>query len=167
MEIITREIHRPITKPKKYRKVVSYHINNIWALDLVEMQEFKDNNNGYNYILTCIDLYSRYAWVKPLKNKTALEVKNAIESIIKEVKAYPQKFYVDEGKEFYNKTLDNLRSKLHIDIYSTYGNAKSSVIERFNRTFKSLMYKKFTLNQNRVWYDILDELLDVYNNKCS
>ena len=165
MDIITREVHKPIRNVKNFRKVVSYHKNDIWSMDLCDMTEFEDVNQHYKFILTVIDVYTRYAWAKPLKNKSAIEVKNAIESIIKESKAYPKKFYVDEGKEFYNKTLDNLRNKLKIDIYSTYGVAHSSIIERFNRSLKSLMYKQFTLNQNRVWYNILDQLVEFYNNR--
>ena len=131
MEIITKEVHKPIRKVRKYRKVLSYHKNDIWSMDLCDMSEFQDVNQRYKYIITIIDLYTRYAWAKPLKSKSAIEVKNAIESIIKEYKAYPKQFYTDEGKEFYNKTLDDLRSKLKIELYSTYGTVKASVIERF------------------------------------
>ena len=97
MEIITKEVHRPIRNVKNFRKVVSYHKNDIWSMDLCDMTEFEDVNQHYKFILTVIDVYTRYAWAKPLKNKSAIEVKNAIESIIKESKAYPKKFYVDEG----------------------------------------------------------------------
>ena len=80
METIVNELHRPIRKVPEYRKVIVYRVNEIWACDLVQMDKFNDENNGYKYILTCIDLYSRYAWVRPLKTKNAIEVKNAIES---------------------------------------------------------------------------------------
>jgi predicted MPP superfamily phosphohydrolase len=122
-------------------------------------------NKGYRYILTCIDLFSRYAFVIPMKSKTGIETAKAIEQIIKKEKANPEKFWTDSGAEFYNKDVDKLREKYNIDIYSTYGVAKAAVIERFNKSFKELLYKQFTINGNRKWFNILDDILDIYNNR--
>ena len=77
IESLTDEVHKPIRKIKQYRKVISNYKNNIWAADLVDMQEFSDINKNYKYILTVMDLYTRYTWAIPLKNKTGLEVSKA------------------------------------------------------------------------------------------
>jgi hypothetical protein len=98
-----------------------------------------------------------------MKSKTGIETAKAIDIIIKKASGPPEKIWCDEGKEFYNSNVDKLRSKYNIEIYSTYGVAKSSIVERFNRTFKGLMYKQFTINGDHKWYNILDELLDKYN----
>jgi IS30 family transposase len=137
---IASELHKPVRKIKNFRKVISRYKNNIWSLDLVEMIQFKDVNKGYNYILVIVDVYSRYCWAIPLKNKTGKDVSNAIENIIKNFNS-PEHFWTDEGKEFYNKDVDKLRDKYNINIYSTYGVAKSAIVERLNRTLKNIMYK--------------------------
>jgi hypothetical protein len=165
MEQITNELHKPIRKVKKFRKVISLYSNEIWALDLVEMIPFAKENNGFKYFITGIDLYSRFAFAMPLKSKTGKDVTEAIQTIIDEYNVHPEKLWVDQGKEFYNKELDQLRKKYNnIEIYSTFGEHKSVMIERFNRTLKSMMYKLFTSNGNREWINILDDLIDKYNN---
>ena len=160
---IANELHKRSYKVKTFRKILSNRINEIFSMDLVEMNDFLDENNGYKYILTCVDVYSRYAWAIAMKSKSGIETAKAIENIIKKASNPPEKIWTDEGKEFYNQNVDKLRSKYNIEIYSTYGVAKSSIVERFNRTFKGLMYKQFTINGDHVWYNILDELLDKYN----
>ena len=52
-----------------------------------------------------------------------------------------------------------------MEIYSTFGNHKATIIERFKPSLKSMMWKRFTLKQNRIWYNILDELLNIYNER--
>ena len=165
IESLADEVHKPIRKVKQYRKVISNYKNNIWAVDLVDMQEFSDINKNYKYILTVMDLYTRYAWAIPLKTKTGLEVSKAFKQIFDKMDDYPDKIYCDEGKEFYNKNLDELRGKYSIEIYSTYGVSKASPIERFNRSLKELMFKQFTINGNRIWYNMLADLLQFYNNR--
>ena len=100
MNIIAQEVHRQSRKPKEYRKVEVRDVNDIWSMDLVEMQTFEKENTGYRYLLTCIDVFSRYAWVEPLKNKTGVEVMNAIKRIFDNSNAKPIKIWVDEGSEF-------------------------------------------------------------------
>ena len=70
------------------------------------------------------------------------------------------------GTEFYNKQVQDLLKENNIKLYSTNNSEiKSSVVERFNRTFKNMMYKEFTENNNTIFYNILDQLVDNYNNK--
>ena len=74
--------------------------------------------------------------------------------------------WTDNGKEFYNNQVNDLLEKNNIKLYSTNNSEiKSSVIERFNRTFKNMMYKKFTENNNTIFYNIIDKLVNEYNNK--
>ena len=140
------------------------HIDEIFATDLVEMQKFVKLNKGYRYLLTCIDIFSKYSWVIPLKDKKGITIKNALEKIFKQRK--PNFLWTDGGTEFYNKQVQDLLNENNIKLYSTNNSEiKSAVVERFNRTFKNMMYKKFTQNNNTVFYNILDELVSNYNNK--
>ena len=165
MDQIVEEVHKGVRKVNNYRKIYSDYKNQIWSLDLIEMQEFENENKGFRYILNCIDLYTRYVFAIPLKTKTGKETAIAIQKIITTAKGNPEKFWTDEGKEFLNKNVDDLRKKYNIEIYHTYGIAKAAIIERYNRTQKSNMYKFFTKNGNHIWYNILDDIVKLYNNK--
>ena len=163
-KILSEELHKAKRKNYPRRKIIVNHINEIFAADLVEMQKFAKLNKGYRYLLTCIDIFSKFAWVIPLKDKKGITIKNALQKIFNKRK--PKFLWTDRGTEFYNKQLQDLLNENNIKLYSTNNSEiKSAVIERFNRTFKNMMYKKFTENNNTIFYNILDELVKNYNNK--
>ena len=163
-KILSEELHKPKRKNYPRRRIIVNHINEIFAADLVEMQKFVKLNKGYRYLLTCIDIFSKYSWVIPLKDKKGITIKNALQKIFNKRK--PKLLWTDNGKEFYNKQVETLLNENNIKLYSTNNSEiKSSVVERFNRTFKNMMYKKFTENNNTIFYNILDELVNNYNNK--
>lgn len=116
-------------------------------------------------MLNVIDVFSKFAWSVPLKDKTGLTVLNALKEIIRKSGRKPNHIWVDKGKEFYNKYFDEWLKKNNIIRYSTFGEHKSAVIERFNRTLKEIMWKKFTAENTRNWVDMLDSLLAHYNNR--
>ena len=126
------------------------------------MQKLSKWNRGYKYLLMVLDLFSKYGWIVPLKTKTGLEVSKAFKSIFKKNK--PKMLWVDKGKEYYNKNVLDLLAKDKITIYSTENEEKSSVFERWNRTIKDKMYKRFTMQNNTVYVDILPKILTSYNN---
>ena len=103
------------------------NVDEIWAAHLIDMQAFSKDNNGIKYLLTIIDIFSKFVWIIPLKRKTGQEVANAFSSILKEPR--PSKTWVDRGREFYNKDVQKL-----FELYSTENEEKSCVIEKCNRT---------------------------------
>ena len=127
------------------------------------MSLYSNENDGFKFILGCVDLYTRFAFCVPLKNKNADTVTKAFKYIFDKTGIIPKKLWTDRGLEFYNKKLDTLREQHNIEIYSTYGNSKSVIVERFFRTLKSKMFKIFTTEQNHKWIDILNSLVDNYN----
>ena len=163
-KILSEELHKAKRKNYPRRRIIVNNINEIFAADLVEMQKFAKLNKGYRYLLTCIDIFSKFAWVIPLKDKKGITIKNALEKIFNKRKS---KFlWTDNGKEFYNKQVQDLLNENNIKLYSTNNSEiKSAVVERFNKTFKNMMYKKFTENNNTIFYNIIDELVKNYNNK--
>ena len=121
------------------------------------MQAFSKDNNEIKYLLNIIDIFSKFDWIVPLKRKTGQEVANAFSRILKERR--PSKMWVDKGREFYNKDVQTLD-----ELYSTENEEKSCAIERFNRTIKEKMFKYFSANYTRKFVDVLDLLVDQYNN---
>ena len=152
-------MHKPVIKHFRKRKVIVGGIDKIWAADLVDMQAFAEFNNGVKYLLCVIDIFSKYGWIVLLKNKTGASVATAFEKIFSEGRK-PEKLWVDKGKEFYNKDVKSLG----VELYSTENEEKSCVIERWNRSMKEKMFKYFSANSTRKYIDVLDRLVDIYNN---
>ena len=121
------------------------------------MQVFSKFNRGIKYLLAVIDVFSKYGYLIPLKDKTGKSVASALKTIFEERK--PEKMWVDKGKEFYNKDVKEL-----IELYSTENEEKSCVVERWIRTIKERMWKYFTDNNTSVYIDIVPDLVEDYNN---
>ena len=128
------------------------------------MQEWADKNKGFRYMLNVIDCFTKFAWSIPLKDKKALTVLEAFKKIVNESKMIPKHLWVDEGKEFYNKDMTEWLKDNDIVRYSTHGEHKSAIIERFNRTLKTKMWTRFTAENTQNWIDMLDKLMKDYNN---
>ena len=160
---LAEELHKPIRRKFKTRKVIVNHIDEIWSADLVFMDKLSKWNKGFKYLLTVIDVFSKFAWVVPLKDKKGSSITTAFADIIKKYKRKPEYLWVDKGSEFYNKTFKEWLLQNDIDLYSTFNEGKAVVIERFNRTLKSRMYKQFTIQNNTIWYNIIEKLVNDYN----
>ena len=162
--ILADELHKTFIKNFKKRKVCSQFKDNIWGADLGDMQSLSRKNKGMNYLLCAIDLYSKYAFVIPLENKKGISVTNGFNKIIKQSNRKPNKIWVDQGGEFYNNVFKKWLSDNDIIMYSTYNEGKSVVAERFIRTLKSKLYKHMTAIDKNVYYDVLDDVVNKYNN---
>lgn len=133
------------------------------SADLVDMQKYAKQNNGYKWILTVIDNFSKYAWAVPLKDKTGLSVTTAMEKILEEIGPGRVKFiFTDEGKEFFNSNFQALMKKYKVTLYTTYSGLKAVIVERFNRTLRDLMEKELLRQGNVKWVKLLPELIDKY-----
>lgn len=139
-------------------------MDDVWGADLVEMQEWSRENKGYRYMLNVIDVFSKYAWSVPLKDKKGETTTEAFKLIEKSSGRLPNHLWVDGGKEFYNKHMTVWLKKNGINMYSTFGEHKSAVVERFNRTLKEKMWKRFTAENTRNWINMIDRLVAQYNN---
>lgn len=162
---IVQEIHRYARKNYERRKYSMRGIANTLQADLIEMQSYKKKNRGYRYILIVIDVFSKRAYAEPLKDKTAKEVSEAMEKIFQKVGHSIRNLHTDDGKEFFNGTMKRLLIRHdNINHYSTYSDKKASIVERLIRTIKRKLYMQFNLRGSNKWYDILQEVINIYNN---
>ena len=161
---LANELHKPITRNFQKRLVISNGIDEIWAADLVEMQKFSKWNKGIKYLMAVIDVFSKYGWIKPLSNKKTETVSKAFDEIFKSSKRKPQMLCTDKGSEFISKHFKDFLKREGIKLYHTENEEKSSVVERWNKTMKNKMWKMFTVNNNTVYWDKIDKLVDDYNN---
>ena len=126
------------------------------------MRSLSQYNDNFNYILTVIDVLSKYAWAIPIKRKTGDFVVEAFKKIFKERK--PKLLQTDHGSEFIGKKTQALFQENDIKWFETYNTVKAQIVERFNRTLKDRMYKYFTANDTKRWVDVLPDLVYNYNN---
>ena len=132
-KVLAEELRKPVIKKCNKRKVYSQFSDNIWGVDLVDMQSLSKKNKRIKYLLCAIDLFIKYAFVVPLKDKKGISIVNAFNKIIKQSNRKPNKIWVDQGGEFYNHVFKKWLSSNDIIMYSTYIEGKSVVAERFIR----------------------------------
>ena len=128
------------------------------------MQLTSKSNKGFRFLLCVIDVFSKYAWIVPLKDKKCVSVVNAFQSIADDSKRKPNKIWVDKGSEFYNRSMKSWLQDNDIVMYSTHKGGKSVVAERFIRTLKNKIYKYMTSISKNVYIDKLDDIVKKYNN---
>ena len=155
-------LHKPVRKPKKWRRIFTKGIGYLYQMDLVDMQAYSRQNKGYRWIITVIDTFSKKLWCFKLKNKSADSVYQALRPLLE--KNRPQKIETDGGGEFINKKFRDLFEKLKIDGYTISSDRKCAIVERVNRTLKTRMFRAFTARGRHQWYDILDDLVSAYNS---
>ena len=140
---LENKLHKQIIRRFKKRKVYSSIRENGWGVNLADMQSLSKYNKGIKYLFCAIDLFSKYAWVVPLKDKKGISIVNAFQKIISE-RRKPNKIWVDQGSEFYNNSFKDFLKINNIEMYSTYNEGKSVVAERFIRTLKNKIFKHMT-----------------------
>lgn len=161
----TYTLHKPIRKkfPRLHYNV--YYRDQLWEADLVELGSIKSYNDGVTFLLVVIDVFSKYIWIEPLKNKTGQEVCKAFEKIFMESKRFPTTIQTDRGKEFIAKTVQELFSTLYIQFrVARNPDIKASIVERVNRTIKERMWRYFTHKKTYRYIDVLENMVSAYNH---
>jgi len=125
------------------RRTYAKGINDLFQADLVDLSSLSTYNDGFRYILTCIDVFSKYAWCLPLKTKSGREVTAAFERILADRTC--TMVQADKGTEYLNSQFQSLLNRRGIKFYTSENeDIKAAVAVRFNRTIKSKMWRYFT-----------------------
>ncbi|KAL7631047.1 UNVERIFIED_CONTAM: hypothetical protein RMT77_018667 [Armadillidium vulgare] len=156
-------LHKYARKRFKSRKTEVYETDHTWQLDLTDMNKYSSYNNGNRYILFVIDVYSRYLWLKPLKDKKSPSVAKAVREIIDEDSRYPKFMWTDKGTEFLGKEFQAVVTEYDIGYYNTFSVNKAAIVERVQRTIKERMHRYFTKMNTFRYIDILKDLAFSYN----
>ena len=159
----TYTLHKPVRYNFPRNRVIVTGIDDQWQADLVDISSLARFNKGYKFLLTCIDVFSKFAWVVPLKNKSGETLVNGFQSIL-DLGRSPEKLQTDKGTEFLNRNFQSFLKEKNIHFFTTNSELKASVVERFNRTLKTRMWKYFTAKNTRVYIDILQDIVHAYNN---
>ena len=160
----TYTLHKPPRKRFPRRRVVVGGIKQQIQVDLVDMQRLKKYNNGISFLLVAIDPFSKFARVYPLKNKTADSVLKAFKSLFREKNTYYQCLF-DRGQEFYNNKIQRFLKERGIkSVASKNEDVKMSIVERFNRTLKTIIFRYMTKHNTYRYIDVLHKIVKTYNN---
>ena len=130
---------------------------------MADIKKYAEVNQDYKYILVVVDVFSRFAWARPLKLKNSKETCDALSSIFSKGVSC-DRFWSDRGGEFFNKNVQKLFEKKGVDLYSTQNEPKAMIAERFIRTLHGKIEKSFILTDSTVWFNVLDNILHDYNN---
>lgn len=160
---IVKELHRPARKNFERRHTQMRGIGDTYQIDLVEMIPYAPQNRHYKYILTVIDIFSKFGWAYPVKNKTSVCIVDEMKKLFNSGHV-PRNIHSDMGKEFYNSKFRELMNQHNINHYSTFTSTKAAIVERFNRTLKHKMWQMFHMQGSHKWLAILPTLLREYNN---
>ena len=164
--VLQQDLAYSLHKPRRRRfptlPVLVGGLDDQWVADLVEVQPLAKYNRAIRYLLTVLDVLSKYAWVQPLKAKTGVALVKAFNKILKQGRQ-PKRLQTDQGTEFYNRAFQRWLKDHGIDHFSTEGDAKAAVVERFNRTLKERLYLYFTAANTLRFDDELPQLVQGYN----
>ena len=161
----TYSLHKPIRRVFETNHTYVSGIDKQWQADLADMQGVAVENGGVRFLLTCIDVFSKYAWVVPVKDKGAAAMSKALDTLLKlAAPRKPTRLQTDKGNEFLCKSVQHLLKAQNIQHFTTDSDKKAAVVERFNRTIKTRIWKYFTAKRTRRYVDVLDDFVHAYNN---
>ncbi len=161
----TYTLHKPVRRRFIRSRVVVSGIDDQWQTDLICLsKEIAKANGNHHFILTCIDILSKYGFAIALKNKQGATLVAAFQKILKSGRKC-KRLQSDQGREYTNKKFQKFLKDNKIEFFTTFNEeTKASVCERFNKTLKSKLWKYFTKNSTLKFLDVLDDLVWSYNH---
>ena len=158
-------LHKPVIRRFKRRATITSGVGEQLQLDLADVSAVKDENNGFKWLLFCIDIFSKKAWVVPLKTKSSKAVLDGFKSILEESGLKPKYVQSDKGTEFTNRLFQAFLKREKIIFFTTENvETKASIVERLQRTIKSYLWRAFTRRGDFKYIDILPGIVKAYNN---
>ena len=139
-------LHKPVRKRFPRNKTIVFYIDELWQMDLCDTSNIKQYNDGATFILTIIDVFSKVAFARALKDKKGPTVLSAFTNVLEESNRKPSKVQTDAGVEFTNRAFKAALKRQDIHFYVTFSENKAAVVERFNRTLKARMWRYFFLS---------------------
>ena len=161
-EQLTYTLHKPARVRFARNKTIVKSIDDQWQADLCDMQSKSRENDDNTFILTCIDCFSKFAWAESLQQKSADDIIEAMERIFASGRK-PKRLQTDKGSEFTNAKVQRFLRKHNVKFFTTDSEQKASIVERFNRTLKTRMFKYFTNANTYRYVDVLASLVRGYN----
>ena len=164
--VLSYTLHKPRRTRFPTTPTLVFDRDEQWQMDLVDMQKKLSRwNQGNKYLLTVIDVLSKYAWAVPIKSKSTSEMIRGLTRIYQQASPRrPLRVQTDQGQEFLNKKVQAWFKQQGWHHFYTYGDSKASVVERWHRTLKQRMFRYFTAHNTLRYVDVLQPLIHTYNH---
>jgi hypothetical protein len=157
-------LHKPARRHFIRNRTYVGKIDKQWQADLADMVGLTRDNGGNRYILTVIDIFSKYAWAVPVKNKDGKSVRDAFKLVLASAEPRtPERLQTDKGKEFFNREFADLMRNNGIQHFASESDQKAAVVERFNRTLKTRIWTYLSAKRTKKWAYVLPAILTAYN----
>lgn len=157
-------LHRQYKKTPVTNPFFAYGIREQYQMDLIEVGNMAEHNDGVNYLFVCIDQFSKKGMVLPMQKKTAKESMRVISAAFTEM-GIPKTIVVDRGKEFTSKEVMKLLENYKVKTIHPNNDFKAGTAERFNRTIQDLIYRYLTHTKSERYIDVLQDLVKTYNSR--
>ena len=166
IKIIINEIHsEPPKKKNSTNKTDVFYFDNIWSLDLLDLNDYGPKSlRGYRNVLVIINYFSKFGWTVPVK-KNAQTIKDSLENIIKSSKRSRKLHEGDRDRGFYYSMFQDFLNKNNIKIYSRNSSFGAIFAERFNRTIRNLLKRPVFGKRDSNWIDVLPKITKQYNKR--
>ena len=159
-------MHKRVIHKYQRRMIYSPGIDSIWTSDLIILnrKDYVNQNDGFKYILTVMDIFSKYAWVRVTKTKDKKTIADAFQDTMTKSKRQPSFLWSDGAGEFNNLYFHNMLKKRKIKWYTVQSELKAIMIERFNQTLMGKLIRTMTENNSYRYIDHIQQIVDKYNN---
>ena len=159
--------YKQYSKPRKYSPIYVRNKRELFQCDLISFTQnnLPQENDGFKHLFTTIDVFSKMAWVYPIRDKKCETVLSCFKDILQKCGKKPQRVQTDRGTEFICKTFEKYFNDEFIFHYLSYSDRKCPVIERFNLTIQQLIYKIMEYKSSSRWIDCIDQAMEIYLNK--
>ena len=161
----TYSLHKQPKLPKPRNPTFAYYKRYQFQIDLIELSSLSHANDDFKYLLSAIDIFTRFAFVEPLKNKTAQEFMSGFKSIMNRAGKFPKRILADKGGEIKNRIFRDYCKQNNILLLHSENFNHAPYIERFNRTLKNIMFRFMTHYETDRYIDALSSLVYSYNNR--
>ena len=156
---------RKVQEKFKRNRVVVSGIDDQWDADLFTMQDYAESNDGITFILCVIDIFSRFAWVRLLKNKESRSVAEQFEDILGQSGRKPRRLRSDRGSEFTGRNFQNMCKRENIIHFTTYNEKQANFVERFIQTYKLKLFSYIVKSGGERYIEAVQNIVESYNNK--
>lgn len=155
---------RKVNRQFERSPVVVSGIDDQWDVDLAQLSSYADENDGINYLLVVIDIFTRFLWVRPMKDKFAVTIVAAFRDVLSEGRK-PRRLRSDAARDFTSKKFQELCNAEGIVHFTTFGEKQANFVEAVIKTVKRTIYTRMVTENTPRYIDDLDEMVDAYNNR--
>ena len=156
-------LQRPLKRKFRRNKVITTGIDDQWDVDLMDMTKYSKYNNGWSFVLVVIDIFSKYVWMRPLKDKKGESVAKALKDILAEGRK-PNRIRTDKGQEFRSRQVETLLQQRGIQhLFAQNTEIKANYVERVIKTIRSKITRYITSKQSYSYIDTLQDFAQSYN----